>query len=252
MELGDDAAKSIESARQRLLAGEFAFVDGGCGSGGSIAYCEKVFKTGRGLGIDSSAAKVEKARGAGHVAYQADLTAISLPPKSVQFVSFLDFLEHLPQLDLARAIVANMQQVARDFLFIRHPNFDDIEYLETFGLKLDWTDWHGHRNMMTLADLELLIRDLGLPAPTILGQKPIADSDHPSIVPLSAPQDTVGYDPARHAVKQKVRFDRPIYSQFDVFIRLDPDMAEAQWQSVTRSVFDRRNATTEIDGRGRV
>ena len=68
---------------------------------------------------------------AGHVAIQADLTVISLPPKSVQFVSFLDFLEHLPRIDLARRIVANMETVARDFLFIRHPNFDDTDYLKS-------------------------------------------------------------------------------------------------------------------------
>ena len=79
MGLADDAGKTIESTWPRLVAGEFAFVDGGCGSGGSIAYCEKVFKMGRGLGIDSSAAKIEKARDAGHVAFQADLTRVSLP-----------------------------------------------------------------------------------------------------------------------------------------------------------------------------
>ena len=250
MGLADDAGKTIESTWPRLVAGEFAFVDGGCGSGGSIAYCEKVFKMGRGLGIDSSAAKIEKARDAGHVAFQADLTRVSLPAKSVQFVSFLDFLEHLPHIDLARSIVANMETVARDFLFIRHPNFDDIDFLKSFGLKLDWADWHGHQNMMTLADLELVIRDLGLPAPTMFGQKPIADSDHPSIVPLSAPRDTVGFDPARHEPKEKVHFDRLVYSQFDIFVRLNPDLTDAQWQGITGSVFDRRNATTAIEGRG--
>ena len=251
MKLHGDTMTAVESVRRRLLAGEFAFVDGGCGSGGSIAYCEKIFKRGRGIGFDSSAAKIEKARGAGHEAYQADLTAIDLPPKSVEFVSLLDFLEHLPHVDLARAVVSNMQKVARDFIFIRHPNFEDVEYLKALDLKLDWTDWHGHRNMMTLDDLALLIRDLGLPAPTIFGQKPIADSHHPSIVPLSAPRDTVGYDATRHSPKEKLCFDRPIYSQFDVFVRLDPALSDDEWRRVTGSVFDRRHATIELDGRGR-
>lgn len=249
MKVHGDTMTAVESVRRRLLAGEFAFVDGGCGSGGSIAYCEKVFKKGRGIGFDSSAVKIEKATAAGHDAYQADLTSIDLPHKSVEFVSLLDFLEHLPHVDIARAVVSNMQKVARDFLFIRHPNFDDVDYLKTLGFKLDWTDWHGHRNMMTLGDLSLLIRDLGLPAPTIFGQKPIADSDHPSIVPLSAPRDTVGYDATRHLPKGKVSFDRPVYSQFDVFVQLDPNLTEAQWKGITGSVFDRRHATTAVDGR---
>jgi len=233
---------SLEDARKRLSAGEFAFVDAGCSAGGSLAFCERVFRKGRGIGFDISPDKIARAGEAGHVVCQADLATVDLPSRSVHFVSLLDFLEHLPQLALARDILANMARVARDFLFIRHPNFEDLEYLKTLGLKLDWTDWHGHPNMMTLADFEQLTRELGLPAPTIIAQKPIGDSSHPSIVPLSAPRDTVGYDPALHGPKPTIRFDRPVYSQFDLFVRLDDSLVGSVWDRITSHVVEKRGS----------
>jgi len=244
MENDRGAEISLEEARARLAAGEFAFVDGGCGAGGSLAYCERLFRKGRGLGFDASAGKIALAVAAGQVVCRADLATVELPERSVYFVSLLDFLEHLPDLARTREILANMARVARDFLFIRHPGFEDIEYLARLGLKLDWTDWHGHTNMMTIAELDRLIRELGFPAPTIVAQKPILDSSHRSIVPLSAPRDTVGYDPARHGPKPEVRFDRTIHTQFDVFVRLGRDLSDAAWGRIVSHVVPVRGQST--------
>lgn len=239
---------SLEDARLSLSAGEFAFVDAGCSSGGSLTYCERVFRKGPGIGFDISPDKIARASEAGHVVCQADLATVELPSRSVHFVSLLDFLEHLPDFARAREMLANMARVARDFLFIRHPSFEDIDYLKTLGLKLDWTDWHGHPNMMTVADFFRLMRELELAAPTIIAQKPIADSSHPSIVPLSAPRDTVGYDPALHGPKPEIRFDRPIYTQFDIFVRLDDSLAGSAWDRITGHVVERRTSVKLSSG----
>lgn len=246
MEVSDDAAASLERAGERLRAGAFAFVDAGCSSGGSLAYCERIFGQGRGVGFDASAAKVAAARAAGHEVYQADLATVELPPKSVLFVSLLDFLEHLPDLDATRVMLERLGRVARDFLFIRHPSFEDIDLLRSLGLKLDWTDWHGHRNPLRLRDFETLCRELGWPAPTVLAQKPILDSGHPSVLPLSAPSDTVGYDPAKHAPKPKLRFERPVHSQFDIFIKLNPALTAGAWFRITERVVSPRAGTRRI------
>jgi len=237
---------TIDEARARMRAGEFVFVDAGCGIGGSLAYCEKLFGRGRGIGFDASAAKIAEATAAGHAAYQADLATIDLPERSVLFVSLLDFVEHLPGADATRAILANLGRVARDFLFIRHPNFEDIERLASHGLKLDWTDWHGHTNMLRLAELDALIRGLGWPAATVFAQKPILDSGHPSVVPLSAPRDTVGYDAERHGPKALVAFDRPVYTQFDLFVRVNPALTDAEWTRITRRVARKQGETTRL------
>jgi hypothetical protein len=69
---------------------------------------------------------------------------------------------------------------------------------------------------------------------------------HPSMVPLDAPLDTVGYDASVHGPKEQVRFDRPIYAQFDVFVRLDGALSERDWIRVTNSVISSRNATAQL------
>ncbi|MBY0400845.1 class I SAM-dependent methyltransferase [Myxococcota bacterium] len=236
MQSGGEPEESLEQACHRLRAGEFAFLDAGCSAGGSIAFCEQVFKKAPGIGIDASEAKVAKARAAGHAAFQADLASVDLPPGCVHFVSLLDFLEHLPDLVVTRTILGNMAKVARDFLYIRHPSFEDVAYLASHGLKLDWTDWHGHRNMMKVSDFDRLAHELGLPAPTIIAQKPISDSSHRSIVPIDAPRDTVGYE-AAHGPKPDVRFDRPVYTQFDVFYPIDRRLTESAWFRITACVI---------------
>lgn len=242
----EDAALALARAVERLRAGAFAFVDAGCSSGGSLDYCARTFGQGRGVGFDLSPSKIAAARAAGHEAYQADLREVELPAKSVHFVSLLDFLEHLPDLETTRVILERLARVARDFLFIRHPSFEDVEYLRSLGLKLDWTDWRGHRNMMRLRDFESLCRELGWPAPTILAQKPILDSDHPSILPLSAPLDSVGYDASKHGPKPKLRFERPIHTQFDIFIRVNPDLTSGQWFRITERVVSAQAGTKRI------
>lgn len=250
MSFSPEEEKALDEARQKLTAGEFAFVDGGCGIGGSLAYCEKTFDRGRGIGFDLSPNKIAGAREAGHNVYRADMSTIALPEKSVSFVTFLDVLEHLPNVEVTRSILENMARVAKDFIFIRHPSFEDIDYLRDHGLKITWTDWHGHPNMMTLDDFDLVFRDLGWSAPTVYAQKPIADSTHPKIVPFSAPTDSVHYDADAHGPKKEVTFDRPIYSQFDIFVALNRDFCEDDWRAMTLRVIEARNRPKLLDSLG--
>ena len=242
------AAKNAELEEPlRLLAeGEFGFIDGGCGTGGSIEYCEKTFRRGRGIGFDSSAKKIELAQAAGHKAYEANLASLSLPEKCVSFVSFLDVLEHFPDVQTTESVLKNMAMLARDFIFIRHPNFEDIGYLKEHGLKLDWTDWHGHPNPMLLSEFDAMFCSQGWFAPSVFGQKPIHSSAHPSIIPIDAPRDTVGYDLEKHGVKPSLQFDRPIYSQFDIFVCLNSDLSNKEWRNITKSVVKSRNRTRAV------
>jgi hypothetical protein len=242
----DRRESELDSIRRRLGEGEFSFIDGGCGIGGSMDYCQKTFGRGIGIGFDSSFDKIERAKLAGHTACVADMKSISLPENCVSFVSFLDVLEHLPDIETTESILENMATLAHDFIFIRHPSFEDIEYLRGHGLKLTWTDWHGHPNMMSLADFDDVFHRLSWSAPTVLGQKPIADSSHPSIVPENAPRDTIDYDPKLHREKRSIKFDRAIYSQFDIFVRLNDELTAREWTGITKSVANLRNQTKAL------
>ena len=118
---------------QRLQAGESDFIDIGTGVGGSIGFVRKSFGAGPGLGIDIDPDKLAKARAAGHEVIEGDLADLELPAGCVSFVSAMDVLEHLPDLDATRRVLGAAAKVARDAIFIRHPSFEDIESLAALG-----------------------------------------------------------------------------------------------------------------------
>ncbi|MCB0336056.1 MAG: class I SAM-dependent methyltransferase, partial [Bdellovibrionales bacterium] len=141
-----------EDELARLARGEFEFIDLGCGTGESIGFVAKKFGYQNGVGIDISRRKIAGALENGYRVLLADVTKTPLPKKSVSFTSMMDFLEHLPSLVHAEEVIRASAELSRDFLYIRHPSFEDIDYLKQYGVKLCWTDWHGHTNMMLLSE----------------------------------------------------------------------------------------------------
>ncbi len=215
-----------------LALGKFAFIDAGCAAGGSIDHCQRRFGRGRGLGLDWYGTDLETARKGGFAVAHCDLTSVEIPPRCVAFTSFLDFLEHLRDEGAARKILEKFARASRDFLFIRHPSFDDMEYLAGLGLKLYWTDWTGHSNRMRIGDFRRLFESLGWRDYVIQPDFPIADSRHPAVVPATAPPDTQGYDQATQEPKPFIPFDRVLYGKYDIFVRLNDRLDAEEWRGV--------------------
>jgi SAM-dependent methyltransferase len=144
-----------------------------------------------------------------------------------------DFLEHLPDEAAAGRVLKTFARAARHFLFIRHPSFDDVEYLRDLGLKLGWTDWSSHTNMMRTKDFRRLFAELGWGDYVIVPHGEILDSLHPAIVPLSAPINTEEHDDALFGRKPRIEFDPPVYAKFDIFVRLNPGLDDETWSRTT-------------------
>jgi hypothetical protein len=219
--------------RDDLVAGRYALVDAGCGQGHSTDFCERRFGLRPALGIDWHQESIDEARRNGIAAVCADLLAETLPARCVSYCAAVDFLEHLPDEAAAVAVLRNLGVAARDFLYIRHPSFEEMDYLASLGLKVSWTDWSGHTNMMTVADFERVFAELGWSDYVIAPHMPCVDSRPRAVVPLAAPIDTAEYDEVEHGPKPFVRFDRPVYGKYDIFVRLDPALDEARWRAIT-------------------
>jgi len=237
-----------------LADGRFAFLDAGCGSGGSLDHCARRFARKPGLGLECDEIQIELARRRGYEVAYCDLRAVELPPRCVQFTAMVDVLEHLPDRADARRLLAAAARASRDFLFIRHPSFDDIEYLARLGLKLTWTDWAEHTNPMRRQELTGMLEELGWRDYAIAPHQLIADSDHPAVVPLDAPRDTRAYDPMLHGPKPTIRFDRVLHGKHDIFVRLNPDLDDPSWRRVStadgwESVWEPWSARTVLDER---
>ena len=220
---------------EALAAGRYAFIDLGSGAGGSIDHCVRRFRRGPGLGFELDANDAAAACSAGYDVVAGDVRTMHVPTHAVAFVAAMDFLEHLPNETAAASVLERFAPAAREFLFIRHPSFEETEYLAGLGLKLCWSDWSGHPNTMRVEALLALLGDLPMTEIAIFPRGLLTDSTSDQIVPLSAPTDTYAYDPSLHAPKPRLRFDRPIFAQYDIFVRLRDGLGDAEWERVLRA-----------------
>jgi hypothetical protein len=209
----------------------YGFIDLGASSGGSLRFCEKRFARGPGIGVDIDSAKVEKARERGLDVVEADATSLELDDV-VSFVSMMDFCEHLPGLHVVEAIVASAARAARDFIFIHHPSFEAENYLVTKGVRQYWHNWTGHTAHIRISDYCEIFDRLGLTQYMVRFTDRVSDSNHPSVLPLSAAKNQHEYDPEAHGEKPYVAFDEPVWRSQDIFVAVRP-FAPAEWKQVT-------------------
>ena len=216
-----------------LSTRRYAFIDAGCGEGDSTDQLLRRFGRAPGLSLDWYRPAVDAALARGFDARYCNLLedGLALPAGCVEYAAAMDVLEHLPTQRDAETVLARLATAARDFLFIRHPSFEDVDYLARRGVKLNWTDWSSHPNPMRLDDFRRIFAAFGWRDYAILPHMNYTDSSHLSVLPLAAPTDTLKYDPERHGPKPEVAFDRPVYGKFDIFVRLG-DVEAARWRGI--------------------
>ncbi len=217
---------------------KYDFLDLGSKNGGSIKYCAKHFRTGKGeesyakgIGIDIDPEAVKRARKAGIDTIEQDILKLDIEQK-FKFVTALDFLEHLPGVEAMPAIIEKMASLASDFIFIRHPSFEDVEYLKGIGLKPAWADWSVHTAHAKIYDYTEIFNKLGLRQYCFVFRNEIKDSSHKYILPSEFPTDVLEYD-KKLGPKKKVTFDKKVFSQIDIFVPLKP-IDPKTWSWITR------------------
>lgn len=211
---------------------KFDFIDLGCSDGGSLRFCQKRFGARRGLGVDLDPAKVEQARAAGMDAILAD--ARQLPRETcVRFVAMMNFLEHLPGLQVVEEVISAAVGAADDFLFIRHPSFEGEAYLSTLGLRQYWWHWSGHPAHIHVSDYCTIFERLGLHQYFIRYRDPILDSSHPTVLTVDMPKNQNMFNAELHTPKPFVAFVEPLWRVQDIFVALRA-FELAEWAEITR------------------
>lgn len=210
----------------------YDFLDLGSKDGGSIDYCKSRFHARRGLGVDFRGQYVDEANSMGRDTLNEDVLKLEIAHK-FRFISMMDFLEHLLSKEDSFKVIEKTSQMATDFLFIRHPSFEDVGYLKQLGLKMSWHDWKGHTNMLTLQDYLTMFDKLGLNKYFVRYISPINTTASKFVVPLDAPVDTLAYDAKKHGKKPKVKFDKTLYAKLDIFVPLR-NFSKSEWDEITK------------------
>lgn len=215
----------IQEFKALIKEKKYCFFDFGCSKGDCMDWAYTVFDNARpGLGIDISEPKIEIAKKNGHDAIVYDILKIP-DEKLVRFVTLSHFLEHLPSVKAANQFLRKAVLVANEFVFIRQPFFDADGYLAQQGLKLYWSDWHGHSNKMTTLDFYLCLNSMkseGLISGfSINFNNEIISSAHNAIHPLDSAIDQHAYDPSLHPYKNSEIQLENVFKEIRVLVHVD-------------------------------
>lgn len=231
----EHAARRLGNAIERVQPGVYDFIDISTHDPNSVVYCERRFG-GEGLGISKSQRIVDGYLALGFDAFRVDPLHAVIPESSVGLVSIMDALHFFQAPDGPERIVAQAARWARDFVFIRIPSFEDVDYLKSFGLKFFWYDWTIIPAHLRLDRLTESLRDMGLVDYHVSVGKPVVSSDVPTILPASAPPDQGEYSRELHGAKPSIEFPRPVFAQIDLYIALRKFETE-EWRRIVSYPF---------------
>lgn len=215
------------------------FLDLGCGAGGSMEYCQKRIG-GEGFGIDLNFKQLSIARSRGFNVVQGDATQFDIFSRKFDYISMMDFLEHLPNKDVVHWVLARAMLLGKEFLWIVGPYFEKDDYLNSIGMKFTWSDWRVHTTRVTFDLVEDILLLYGIREYCKFVFRPIKDSSSKFILPISAPVDTIAYDQSIHAEKPKINFDDPLHTQIIVIASLGK-MRQNDLRSIAHSAREEIN-----------
>jgi hypothetical protein len=196
----------------------YDFLDFGTGAGGCYDFAKQRLHGQSGLGFEFLPHRVTALKNKGYECVLADITKLSLPKKSVKFVTISHVLEHLPSLTDVTKVIALAINTATDFVFIEGPTFDFDTYLKKCDLKFFWVGWSNHPSPVTTSFIKkVCIANKVYGYDLLVEQPPIQSSLSTDIVPL---ESTIGnaYRLDLHGPKPLVNFDKLLFRSFVYFI----------------------------------
>jgi len=232
MKVVDFIRTTLNSFKKRESIYDYDFIDFGSGTGGSIEYCEHRMPGLKGAGIEISKKVLQKVRAKNLPIFEMNILDVE-ENKTFKFVSMFDFLEHLPNHDVVLSMLRKATKIAKDFILIRHPSFESIDYLKSHNLKIAWTDWPEHPCTITLKDFEKFFSTLGLTLYHFEILKSFENSDNEIILPLSAPPSRK-YNAQTMEAKKSISFEAPIPAYIDIIVALRP-FKDREWKKIVKT-----------------
>jgi len=198
---------------------KYKFLDVGCKIGGSFDVSKRFgYTKDEGIGIDINEESVKKFKENGYDAVVADATNLPFEVNSFELVIFSHVIEHLPNEELGKKALDECIRVSNKYVFLALPFFDEDDYLNSLGLKTYYSDWTGHKNKVHLKTITEKYLD-GYQYELKMKTKMI-DSNSSEIHPMISPKNSHKYDGSIHNPKDYIIFDREIWREYEIIIKL--------------------------------
>lgn len=202
------------------------FVDLGSGEGGSIEWSQNKFGGKSHLGINNRLKECEIANSKGYNVIFGDIVNDDFP--NARYFTMLHVLEHLKTEEDVEKVIIKSVNAAQEFVFIKGPYFDCIDYLKSYDFKLTWTDWIGHSVAITTDLLKSILHKHNLKY-EIGYLHPVIDSRSSEIIPITSPVDIIIYN-ENLGEKKYVTFQN-VYREIYCFININC----ANWENIIKT-----------------
>lgn len=215
-------------------------IDFGPSTGGSIRHCEKRFKS-KVIGIERLHSRVARLEKRGIAVVHGDALKLDAD-KAVRFVSMMNFLEHLRDLQAVEECLRRAARAATDFLFIRHPSFEGEELSQWLGYRQYWWNWTHHPAHVRIADYCAIFERLKLGPYTIQYVEPINHTSHESIISTGLPPNLNPGRAAQFPKPQNGAIPQTWWLRQEIFVmlrKIDPErwaQITARWKTKDRQV----------------
>ena len=204
--------------KQKSFIMNYKYLDVGCKIGGSFSRVPKKFgyTPSQGLGLDINKNHVDKFIQTGNHGIIGDARNLPFVDNSFELVILSRVLEHMSDEQTGFKTLDECIRVASKTVFVCLPFFDEDDYLYLFGLKTFYSDWHDHKNKVTLSSLKSYLGDRLYEVKMI---RKLEDSSAQEIIPISAPPDSMEYNLELHGEKNSVKFNRDIWREYQITIQ---------------------------------
>ena len=186
-------------------------------------FGEQSLKLGKGIGIDINQKKVQAAQDAGLNVMLGDCTKLNeILSHQYDFALASHFLEHLPDLLTATEVIDSALDVITKAMFIQQPAFDGMQYFDSLGVKLYYSDWSGHENMMSTDNwieiIEALIARNKIKYAYLGYRKELKNTGSEAFIPKSAPKNQQKFNYETHGEKPLCELNRVYFEEIRIVL----------------------------------
>lgn len=197
----------------------------------SLAWAREFFGVKKPLGINIDTARIANMRQANENCLL--MNALDIPPDSrFDYVMMSHLIEHMESAEQVCGTIELATKIASNGVYISGPYFEDDDYIRQFGVKFCWGDWIDHVSRRSIGHfLPWAQKKYGNAVSVSLGF-PAIDALEDNIFALEEEPNKGKYATDKTVEKPNVRFSRPAFQEYVVFIRTNPKLHLSQVASI--------------------
>lgn len=187
----------------------------------SLSWAREFFGIKKPLGINIDPARLDNMKQAGENCLH--MNALDIPASAkFKYVMMSHLIEHMESTEQVCQTIELATKIAANGVYISGPYFEDDDYIRQFGVKFAWGDWIDHISRRSISHFLPWAQERYGNAVSVSLGFPAIDALEDNIFALEEAPNKGKYLTDKTVDKPSVRFSRPAFQEYVVFIRTNP------------------------------